>query len=86
MKKIVLAVLTVLIASTAAISQDFRKASWGMSPSEVKISESDELIEETSERLVYLTTLAGFESYLGYIFGRWEVNTYKIYIGRKSFQ
>lgn len=68
MKKIVLAVLTVLITSSTAMSQDFRKATWGMSPSEVKSSESDELIQESDEILVYETTLAGFEAYAGYIF------------------
>ncbi len=50
------------------MSQDFRKATWGMSPSQVKSSESSKLVEETSRYLIYETTIAGFDVLAGYIF------------------
>jgi len=68
MKKIVLTIITVTAIAFTAMSQDFRKATWGMSPSQVKSSESSKLMNETSELLVYQTTLAGFEAFAGYIF------------------
>ena len=77
MKKIVLAVLTVLLVSSAAISQDFRKATWGMTPSEVKASESDKPLQEEANMLVYETTLAGFDAYAGYIFANGKLTRTK---------
>ena len=60
--------IIVTIATLSLGSQDFRNTTWGMSPNEVKSNETSELIEESSDLLVYLTTLAGYEVYAGYIF------------------
>ena len=68
MKKILLAVLTVVIANSNLHSQDFRNVSWGMSLSQVKSSEQIKPIEESSEYLVYEITLAQFDTYLVYFF------------------
>lgn len=61
MKKIILAVITVTLTTFNLISQDFRNATWGMSPSQVKSSETSKLIKETSDFLKYQTTLAGYD-------------------------
>jgi len=68
MKKVVLTLIVVIVTTFTATSQDFRKASWGMSPSQVKASESSELVEKSPDLLVYKTTLAGYDAYAGYIF------------------
>lgn len=61
MKNIFLAVITMTLATFNVISQDFRNATWGMSPSQVKSSETSKLIKETSDHLIYQTTLAGYD-------------------------
>ena len=66
MKRLVL--IIAILTSLTVMSQDFRKATWGVSPSEVKLSESDKLVEESSEYLVYETTLVGFKTFVEYIF------------------
>jgi hypothetical protein len=68
MKKIVLTVIVVIVATFTIMSQDFRKTTWGMSKSQVKSIESSGLVSETSELLVYQATLAHFEVQFGYIF------------------
>ena len=68
MKKIILAVIIIIVTTFTVMSQDFRKTTWGMSQSQVKSSESDKLVNETSDLLVYKTTLASFDAYVGYIF------------------
>lgn len=77
MKKIFLTVTTVIVTTVTLMSQDFRNATWGMSPSQVKSSESSKLIQETSELLVYETTLAGFEVYAGYVFAEGKLTRAK---------
>jgi hypothetical protein len=67
MRKIVLAVITLTLTLTV-MGQDFRKVTWGMSPNQVKSRETDELMEETSELLIYKTNLAEYDALLGYIF------------------
>ena len=61
MKKIVLAAITMTLTTFNVISQDFRNATWGMSPSQVKSSETSELVEGTSDQLIYQTTLVGYD-------------------------
>lgn len=68
MKNIVLTMITIIITAASVMSQDFRKATWGMSPSEVKSSETAKLIQEDSDFIVYETTLAGYKAYAGFIF------------------
>lgn len=67
MKRYVIA-LFALTLTVSAFSQDFRKATWGMSLSQVKSTETNEVVKETSELVAYKTTLAGFEAYAIYIF------------------
>lgn len=50
------------------MSQDFRNATWGMSPSQVKSSETSTLVYGTSDLLRYKTTLVGFNAYAIYFF------------------
>jgi len=70
MKKIVLGTLMLLLTSFICVSQDFRGATWGMSQIQVKSSESIRPIIETSDLITYKTTLAGFETYVGYVFAK----------------
>lgn len=67
MKKIVLTVI-VSIFGVSVFSQDFRKATWGMSPSQVKAVETNEILEETSDYVAFNTTLANFEAFAVYYF------------------
>ena len=68
MRKVVLAIIAVTITTFSVIGQDFRNSTWGMTPNQVKSSEDSKLIEESSELLIYETTLAGYETMAGYIF------------------
>lgn len=47
---------------------DFRKADWGMSISEVKQTEETEILQETDDIIAYETTLAGYKALVVYIF------------------
>lgn len=67
MKNLILFVLAFLIFCSTN-GQDFRKANWGMSPSQVKSTESLEIIKEDNDVLAYKTTLADFDAYVVYIF------------------
>ena len=80
MKRFVFTLLIASISSLTLTGQDFRKTTWGMSPNEVKESESLELVQETEDALVYETTIAGLNTYLGYIFTDGKLTRTKYYI------
>lgn len=67
MKKI-FSILILFIAVSAMQAQDFRKATWGMTKSQVKATESLEIVTEDEDNLIYETTLAGYDVYLAYVF------------------
>lgn len=67
MKKIILLLFN-LIIYTSIFSQDFRKATWGMSIRQVKETETNEIVEESSDYLVFKTSLASIDAYAIYIF------------------
>lgn len=68
MKKTVVTVVILIITTFTVMSQDFRNSTWGMSKSQVKSTEKSTLVKETTDLLVYQTTLAGYKVYVGYIF------------------
>ena len=67
MKRFAFVMLLVLMAWTIK-SQDFRKANWGMTKSEVKATEALKVVEEDSEYILYETTLAHNDVYVIYVF------------------
>jgi hypothetical protein len=61
-------IILILLCYSFLFSNDFRKANWGMQMSEVKKTESVEILQETEDVLAYETTLAGFKALVIYIF------------------
>jgi hypothetical protein len=60
-----------LLTTLIVISQqetNFRKSTWGMNISQVKMVETSELIQEKENSLAYNSILADFEVLVGYIF------------------
>lgn len=89
MKKI-FSILMVFMAVSAIQAQDFRKASWGMSKTQVKAIETLAIVEEDPEFIFYETTLAGHDVYLGYFFinekltrARYVIN--EIYMNKQEY-
>lgn len=80
MKKITLGIIVVVIATISAQSQDFRKATWGMSPSQVKAAESSKPMQEEADLLVYEVELAGYDAYAGYVFAKGKLTRAKYII------
>jgi hypothetical protein len=71
MKKSTL-IFTILILMTSGLiyGQDFRKTTWGMTKAQVKQTETSEILKETDDVLAYRAELAGYESFVIYIFCR----------------
>lgn len=69
MKKTILIFTTLILMTSSLIyGQDFRKTTWGMTKNQVKQTETSEIIKETNEAILYSVKLAGYESFVGYIF------------------
>ncbi len=68
MKKTVVTAVILIITTFTVMSQDFRNSTWGMSKSRVIATEKSKLVKDTTDLLVYQTTLAGYKVYAGYIF------------------
>jgi len=69
MKKNILT-FTILILMTSGLiyGQDFRKTTWGMTKAQVKQTETGKILKETDDILAYRAELAGYESFVIYIF------------------
>lgn len=67
-KTILIFTSLILMTSGLAYGQDFRKTTWGMTKDQVKKTETSEILKETDEVLAYRAELAGYESFVIYIF------------------
>jgi len=67
MKKIIL-LIPLLAICLILNSQDFRNAKWGMTLNQVKQTEPEKPVKETSELLAYKTNISNFETFAIYIF------------------
>jgi len=61
-------ILAVAAMAASIFAADFRNASWGMTPDQVKEVEEAELTKELPERLIFATEIAGLEMNISYIF------------------
>lgn len=67
-KKTVIFTILILMTSGLIYGQDFRKTTWGMTKAQVKQTETSEIIKETDDVLAYRADLAGYQSFVIYIF------------------
>lgn len=56
------------LTSDVGYSKDFRDSNWGMTKEQVKKTETGEISQETGDFLAYNVDLAGYDSYVIYIF------------------
>jgi hypothetical protein len=68
MKKTLIFTILILVTSGFIYGQDFRKSNWGMNKAQVKKTETSEILKETDDVLAYKSELAGYQSYVIYIF------------------
>jgi len=68
MKQVFLFTLIIFLFISTAQAGDFRKANWGMTPSQVKTTEKGQPVSVKSDYMVYKTTLVGEPFSIMYLF------------------
>ena len=56
------------VTAAAETEKDFRNVRWGMSIEEVKKAETSKMVDESDTILIYESSLAGLDVYVGYVF------------------